>query len=128
MTILVANDTPPAIRGLLKRWFIEPKPNVFVGTINRRTREKTLAYIRRNAPDMGLLMIASAPKTSQGFEICSWGPTDRGIACFNGLQLIAETWSPDEKQDEVAFGANHAPGSLSNILANAQISSSLTNQ
>ena len=42
MTVIVANDTPPAIRGMLKRWFVEPKPNVFVGTVNRRTRDKIL--------------------------------------------------------------------------------------
>ena len=34
MTVIVANDTPDAIRGMLKRWFIEPRPNVFVGTLN----------------------------------------------------------------------------------------------
>jgi len=49
MTVIIANDTPDAIRGMLKRWFIEPRPNVFLGTINRRTREKTLDYIKRNA-------------------------------------------------------------------------------
>ena len=91
MTVLVANDTPPAIRGLLKRWFVEPKPNVFVGTVNRRTRDKALEYIRRNAPDMGLLMIATS-KNCQGFEMQSWGETDRRIVEFEGLQLIAETW------------------------------------
>lgn len=96
MTVLVANDTPPAIRGLLKRWFIEPKPNVFVGSVNRRTREKTLEYIRRNAPDMGLLMIATS-KNCQGFEIQAWGNTDRRIVEFDGLQLIAEKW---DGQDE----------------------------
>jgi CRISPR-associated protein Cas2 len=45
----VANDAPPAIRGILKRWFVEPKPNVFVGTVNRRTRDKVLDYVKRNA-------------------------------------------------------------------------------
>ena len=49
MTVIIANDTPPAIRGLLKRWFVEPRPNVFVGSVNARTRNNTLAYIRRNA-------------------------------------------------------------------------------
>jgi CRISPR-associated endoribonuclease Cas2 subtype I-E len=49
MTVIVANDTPDAIRGILKRWFIEPRPNVFVGTLNRRTRDKTLEYVKRNA-------------------------------------------------------------------------------
>ena len=63
MTVIVANDTPPAIRGLLKRWFVEPRPNVFVGTVNRRTREKTIEYVRRNAPDLGLLIIASDNST-----------------------------------------------------------------
>jgi CRISPR-associated endoribonuclease Cas2 subtype I-E len=42
MTVIIANDTPDAIRGMLKRWFIEPCPNVFVGTLNRRTHEKTI--------------------------------------------------------------------------------------
>ena len=48
MTVLIAHDTPPAIRGILKRWFVEPKPNVFVGTINRRTRDKVLDYIKQS--------------------------------------------------------------------------------
>ncbi|MBN2450787.1 MAG: type I-E CRISPR-associated endoribonuclease Cas2 [Lentisphaeria bacterium] len=105
MTVLVANDTPPAIRGLLKRWFIEPKPNVFVGTVNRRTRERTLDYIRRNAPDMGLLMIATS-RTSQGFEIRAWGDTNRRIAEFEGLQLIAEDWDGREEDATAAVDAD----------------------
>ncbi len=62
MTVIVAHDTPDAIRGMLKRWFIEPRPNVFVGTLNRRTHEKTIEYIKRNAADIGLLIISSYPK------------------------------------------------------------------
>lgn len=100
MTTLIANDTPPAIRGLLKRWFIEPKPNVFVGSINRRTRDKTIEYIRRNAPDMGLLMIASS-RNCQGFEMRQWGETDRRIVEMDGLQMIAEAW--DGRDEEPAL-------------------------
>jgi CRISPR-associated protein Cas2 len=96
MTVIVANDTPPAIRGLLKRWFIEPKPNVFVGTVNRRTREKTLEYIRRNAPGLGLLVIAS-DTSSQGFAVSVSGETDRTPVRVSGHYLIAEKW--DESQD-----------------------------
>ncbi len=61
MTVLVAHDTPPAIRGMLKRWFIELKPNVFVGTVNRRTRDKVLDYVKRNAEGMSLLILTSEP-------------------------------------------------------------------
>lgn len=91
MTVIVAVDTPPAIRGLLKRWFIEPKPNVFVGTVNRRTREKTLEYIRRNAPGLGLLVIAS-DASSQGFAVSVFGETDRVPVQVSGHYLIAEKW------------------------------------
>lgn len=91
MTVIVANNVPPAIRGLLKRWFIEPQPNVFVGTINRRTREKTLGYIRRNAPGLGMLVIAS-DASSQGFFVEQYGDTKRRPVRLSGLQLIAESW------------------------------------
>jgi len=95
MTVIVANDTPPYIRGLLKRWFIEPRPNVFVGTVNRRTREKTIEYIRRNAPDLGLLVIAT-DQSSQGFTVQTFGETPRREIRQTGLYLIAEKWTEDE--------------------------------
>ncbi len=99
MTVIVANNTPPAIRGMLKRWFIEPTPNVFVGTVNRRIREKTLEYIRRNAPGLGLLVIASEAN-SQGFSISAFGDTERRPVLESGHYLIAEKW--EEAQEEVS--------------------------
>ncbi|MCK5801288.1 MAG: type I-E CRISPR-associated endoribonuclease Cas2 [Lentisphaeria bacterium] len=95
MTVIVANDTPPAIRGLLKRWFVEPRPNVFVGTVNQRTREKVLEYIRRNAPKLGLLVIATADN-SQGFSMRQYGDTKRRPVQYAGHFLIAEKWQDDE--------------------------------
>jgi len=92
MTVIVANQTPPAIRGLLKRWFIEPKPNVFVGTVSSRVREKVVAYVRRNADELGLLVIAS-DNSSQGFSIQMYGETDRRLVRQTGLYLIAEKWN-----------------------------------
>lgn len=94
MTVIVTKDTPAAVRGMLKRWFIEPKPNVFVGTVNPRTREKTLAYIRRNAPGMGMLVIASE-RNSQGFSIEAFGETDRRPVQLCGHSLVAEKWEPE---------------------------------
>jgi CRISPR-associated protein Cas2 len=95
MTVLVANDTPPFIRGMLKRWFVEPRPNVFVGSVNRRTREKTVEYILRNAPGLGLLVIA-ADNSAQGFSVEQYGETDRRPVRWCGLNLIAEKWSETE--------------------------------
>ena len=100
MTVIVANNTPPAIRGLLKRWFVEPRPNVFVGTVNHRTREKTIEYVRRNAPDLGLLIIASDNST-QGFHTETFGETKRRVVQESGLFLIAEDWDEQIRYDEI---------------------------
>ncbi len=97
MTVIVANDTPDAIRGLLKRWFIEPRPNVFVGTLNRRTREKTLDYIKRNAESLGLLIISS-DHNCQGFKIETHGDTNRRHTELSGLWLVAEQWVEPENR------------------------------
>lgn len=97
MTVIVANDTPPAIRGILKRWFIEPRPNVFVGTVSRRTRDKVLDYVKRNAEEMSFLIISSEPNC-QGFKIESWGEPDRRDIEISGLWLVAEKWVENENQ------------------------------
>lgn len=89
MTVIVANDVPSAARGLLRRWFVEPKPNVFVGSVNARTREKTLDYVRRNAPGLAMLVIFDEAN-SQGFTVLNYGATDRRLVRKCGLELILE--------------------------------------
>lgn len=95
MTVLVCNDVPPAIRGHLKRWFIEPKPNVFVGTLNVRTHRKVMDFILRNASkEFGVLVISSAPNC-QGYAVERIGPegkTGRRDIQLSGIPLIAESW------------------------------------
>ena len=124
MTVIIANDTPPAIRGLLKRWFIEPKPNVFVGTVNKRTREKTLEFIRRNAPpSLGLLVIATE-NNSQGFSVQTWGDTDRVPVEFNGVCLIAEKWNKEDDEDgqqDVEEAIEPPPTDILDAIAAAEI-------
>jgi CRISPR-associated protein Cas2 len=99
MTVLIANDVPPAIRGHLKRWFIEPKGNVFVGTLNIRTEKKVLDFVLRHAPDgFGMLVITSAPNC-QGYEVRRIGPegkTGRKVIILSGIPLIAESWIDPE--------------------------------
>ena len=96
MTVIIANDSPPAIRGLLKRWFIEPRPNVFVGSVNARTRAKTLEYIRRNGEALGLLVLYD-DDSSQGFAVETSGEPRRRLHRLCGLRLIAESWEEAEE-------------------------------
>lgn len=95
MTVLVCNDVPPAVRGHLKRWFIEPRPNVFVGTLSARIQTNVMDFILRNAtPDFGVLAIHSAPNC-QGYTVQRIGPegkTGRKDVVISGIPLIAESW------------------------------------
>lgn len=93
MTVLVASDTPPAVRGMLKRWFIEPRANLFVGIVNPRVRRQVVQYVLRIAPGMSLLVLA-ADNSAQGFSIEMFGQPDRRVVNICGLQLIAEKWDP----------------------------------
>jgi len=101
MTVIVANDTPAAIRGTMKRWFIEPRPNVFVGTLNQRTHRKVIEYVLRNAPDdFGMLVISSAPNC-QGYVIERHGPA---------VDESSDGGRRDVADVEVAAGAEHDQG------------------
>jgi len=103
MTVIIATNTPDAIRGMLKRWFIEPRPNVFVGTLNRRTHEKTIEYIKRNSAGIGLLILSSFPNC-QGFKIETTGPGNRKGVEVCGLWMVAERWEEErvEPSTEIA--------------------------
>ena len=108
MTVIIAEQTPPKVRGLLKRWFIEPKPNVFVGTVNRRTRDKVLQYIMKHDGDQVGMLIISDDNSSQGFSVISCRETTRTWVKRSGHFLIAEKWEdsdnkPDENLDTAAF-------------------------
>lgn len=89
MTVLIASDTPPAVRGMLKRWFIEPRPNVFVANLNPRVLQNVIQYVLGLAPQMSMIVINSA-NNSQGFTIETYGQPDRNMVNLCGLQLIVE--------------------------------------
>ena len=99
MTVIVANDTPDAVRGMLKRWFIEPRPNVFVGTLNARNHGKVMDFIRRNSPPEFGMLVVSSQSNCQGYKIDRIGPCGcqgRKPEVISGIALVAENWvDPD---------------------------------
>ena len=94
MTVIIGNDVPSYLRGHLKRWFIEPRPNVFVGTLNQRTHEKVMQFIVKNSPtNFGFLSITSWPNC-QGYKIERFGPQGaigRAEMELAGISLIEDT-------------------------------------
>ena len=89
MTVIISSNTPLPIRGILKRWFIEPKANVFVGTVNSKVRDKVMEFIKRNSDELNMLIITS-DNSSQGFKTIRYGKPDRTDFKMSGNWLISE--------------------------------------
>lgn len=112
MTVLVAENTPDKVRGLLKRWFLEPKPNVFVGSVNRRTREKVLQYILKYSPDDLALLVIFDDANSQGFTIRRYRDTSRCERQISGHYLLAIPPDGSQQEDGVESSGNFSAGAV----------------
>ncbi|WP_076400551.1 type I-E CRISPR-associated endoribonuclease Cas2e [Insolitispirillum peregrinum] len=95
MLVVVANNLPPAVRGRMKLWFIEPRANVFVSGVKDAVALEILDDLFRHCPpEAGLLCFRSLPKPP-GYEIRTWGATSKDVTRLSGLQLVVETISID---------------------------------
>jgi CRISPR-associated protein Cas2 len=91
MLVIVANDLPPAVRGRMKLWFIEPRANVFVSGIKDSVAKTVIDYLYKHCPpESGIVIFRSMPKPP-GYEIRTIGPTRKAMTEISGLQLVIET-------------------------------------
>ena len=91
MLVVVANDLPPAVRGRMKLWFVEPKPNVFVSGIKDLVAITVIDYLYKHCPhNSGIILFRSLP-TPPGYEIRNIGATQKSLTSITGLQLVIET-------------------------------------
>lgn len=90
MVVVIANDLPPAVRGRMKLWFIEPRPNVFVSGIKDTISDRVVKYLMDNCPPKSGLLILQRTSKPPYYKIWGLGDTKRKIALFDGLQLIFE--------------------------------------
>ena len=90
MLVVIANDLPPAVRGRMKLWFIEPRPNVFVSGVKDAVAKKVVEYLYEHCPrSSGLMVFRRIPETP-GYEIRGIGDTRRNLTEISGLQLVIE--------------------------------------
>lgn len=91
MLVVVANDLPAPVRGRMKLWFIEPRPNVFVSGVKDSVATTVIDYLYKYCPpDSGLVIFRSLPKPP-GYEIRTIGPPRKSMTNISGLQLVVET-------------------------------------
>lgn len=87
MVILILERAPRSLRGLLSRWFIEPRAGVFVGRVSAMVRDKLWDKVVEAAPESGAIMIHSA-QTEQGFQTRLYGDTSRSLVSIEGVTLV----------------------------------------
>ena len=91
MLVVVANDLPPAVRGRMKLWFVEPRANVFVSGVKDSVAKTVIEYLYKHCPtDSGIVIFRSLPGPP-GYEVHSVGPTRKALTEISGLQLVIET-------------------------------------
>lgn len=89
--MVVANDLPPAVRGRMKLWFVEPRANVFVSGVKDSVAKTVVDYLYQHCPpESGVVIFRSLPKPP-GYEVRTVGPTRKALTEISGLQLVIET-------------------------------------
>ncbi len=91
MLVVLANDLPPAVRGRMKLWFIEPRPNVFVSGIKDSVANTVIDYLYKHCPPESGLVMFRSQSNAPGYEIRTIGPPRKPMTNISGLQLVIET-------------------------------------
>jgi len=89
--VVLANNLPPAVRGRMKLWFVEPRANVFVSGIKDSVAKTVVEYLYKHCPpEAGVVIFRSLPGPP-GYEVHTIGPTRKSLIEISGLQLVIET-------------------------------------
>lgn len=95
MLVIVANNLPPAVRGRMKLWFVEPRPNVFVSGVKDSVAIKVVEYLYQHCTaEAGVTIFRSIPKPP-GYEIRQIGAPHKEMIKISGLQLVIEKILPN---------------------------------
>jgi CRISPR-associated protein Cas2 len=90
MVVVLAHHIPPAVRGRMKLWFVEPRPNVFVsGIIDSVARDVVEYLVKACPPSSGLLVFEEINKPP-GYRMWGTGTPDKKIVMYDGYPLIVE--------------------------------------
>jgi len=90
MIVMVCNDLPDAVRGKIKLWFLEPKPNVFVSGIKDALADRVVDMLMQKCPPSSGILIFKTLRTAPHFQIYTKGLPTKLLTNISGLQLIIE--------------------------------------
>ena len=90
MVVLIANHLPAAVRGRLKLWFLEPRPNVFVSSIKDSVADKVIEELWGLCPPSSGLMVINSCRSTQGFRVGTRGEPLKSVLRDLDFSLIID--------------------------------------
>jgi len=90
MIVVLANNLPPAVRGRMKLWFIEPRPNVFVSGVKDSVADDVVNYLHEHCKADSGIMIFQRMNRAPGYKIRGVGEPRRELISISGFQLVLE--------------------------------------
>ena len=69
MIVIIGKHIPSRVRGVLQLWLIEPKPNVFIGDVNKIIETKIIEFIQPYLTIDSDIMVIRNSNVIQGFTI-----------------------------------------------------------
>ena len=88
MVVVMANNLPPAIRGRLKLWFVEPRANVFVSAMAKYKSEVLIEFNGKEVNGKSIMNImAACIKCGSEIEIRCIGE-DEADALKEAVELV----------------------------------------
>lgn len=90
MLVVLANHLPPAVRGRMKLWFIEPRPNVFISGVKDSLADDIIGYLQDFCPAASGITIFKKTNEPPWYKIFTTGTTTKKVAELSGMQIIIE--------------------------------------
>lgn len=92
MIVIICEKLPTNIRGILKIWFLELKPSVYVGNVNKKIEDRIVKflqpYINKNTD---MMIIRNDDTTAQGFKISYTNNDKDKLIEMSGQTFIQKT-------------------------------------
>lgn len=91
MMVIVLENAPARLRGVLSLWLLEIRAGVYVGRATKRLRERIWARVQRtiDADQQGNAVLAWSAPVESGFRFDTHGKNRRLPVDFDGLQLVS---------------------------------------
>ena len=103
MVVVVAEKLPPAVRGKMKAWFIEPTPHVFISSVSDALAATVADRLFESCPSDSSMLVVRSKRGAPGYVLMQkTGLSARSkLVTISGLQLVKNLCAEieDEKSD-----------------------------